>query len=290
MSEPITTEVKEVAFFGPTGGCALAALKLALESGCRCSACQSPPLHSIMYHRSADQLTYCTQLVARRPSHLLSQLSTLPPNILENLTITEGNVQTPTAVLETLRSQTNPSLPRKYIISGIGGAPKFGLNPFRPMLDNPHICQEAAEAVLSGLRELKSGVAEVEWQQPLMAVISSTGLAPGELPFVMKPLYGMLKHPHDDKLKMEGVVTTAEEGLLKWVVVRAGLMTDGPAGGAVRAGYAGRVKNGNVKWGDVEGVAVGYRISRGDVGRWLFEEVIGQDGGEWVGKRVCLVY
>src|SRR5437868_11505134 len=54
---------------------------------------------------------------------------------------------------------------------------------------------------------------------------------------------------------------------------------------SVRAGYAGRVKNGNGKWGDVEGVAVGYRISRGDVGRWLFEEVIGQDGGEWVGRR-----
>ncbi|KAG0129663.1 hypothetical protein HOY82DRAFT_563830 [Tuber indicum] len=266
MSEAITTEIKEVAFFGPTGGCALAALKLALESGCRCSA------------------------LTRRPSHLLTQLSSLPQGTLQNLTITEGTVQTPTAVLETLRSQTNPTLSRKYIISGIGGAPKFGLNPFRPTLDNPHVCQEAAEAILSGLRELKGGAAEGEWRQPLLAVISTTGLVPGELPFVMKPLYGMLKIPHEDKVKMEGVVTGAEEGLLKWVVGRAGLLTDGPAGGAVRAGYVGRVRNGSGKWGDVEGVAVGYRISRGDVGRWLFEEVIGQDGGEWVGKKVCLVY
>jgi len=256
----------------------------------RLSVSPPPSPHLIPHSRWADQLTYHTQLVARRPAHLLSQLSTLPPNTIENLTITEGTVQTPAAVLETLRSQTNPSLPRKYIISGIGGAPKFGLNPFRPTLDNPHICQEAAEAVLSGLRELKRGVAEGEWQQPLMAVISSTGLAPGELPFVMKPLYAMLKHPHEDKLKMEGVLSGAEEGLIKWVVVRAGLLTDGPAGGAVRAGYAGRVKNGNEKWGDVNGVAVGYKISRRDVGRWLFEEVIGQDGGEWVGKKVCLVY
>ncbi|RPA92215.1 hypothetical protein L873DRAFT_207056 [Choiromyces venosus 120613-1] len=267
MSEGVTTEVKEVAFFGPTGGCALAALKLALESGYRCSA------------------------LTRRPSHLLSQFSTLPPKTLENLTIVEGSVQTPSAVAETLRSQAHPERARKYIISGIGGALKFGLNPFRPSLDNPHVCEEAAEAVLSCLRELKSAVPEGgEWQQPLLAVISSTGLAPGELPFVMRPAYKMLKIPLEDKIKMEGVVTGAEEGLVKWVVVRAGLLTDGPAGGAVRAGYAGRVKSGSGKWGDVEGVAVGYKISRGDVGRWLFAEVIGQDGGEWVGKKVCLVY
>ncbi|CUS12745.1 unnamed protein product, partial [Tuber aestivum] len=266
MSEAVATEVREVAFFGPTGGCALAALELALGSGCRCSA------------------------LTRRPSHLRSQLSTLSAETLENLTIIEGTVQTPAAVLDTLRSQTNPSFPRKYIISGIGGVPKFGFNPFRPTLDNPHVCQEAGEAILSGLRQLKSGVAEGEWRQPLLAVISTTGLVPGELPFVMKPLYGILKIPHEDKVKMEGVVTGAEEGLVRWIVARAGLLTDGPAGGAVRAGYAGRIRNGSGKWGDVQGVAVGYRISRGDVGRWLFEEVIGQDGGEWVGRKVCLVY
>lgn len=198
----------------------------------------------------------------------------------------EGDVKDPTAVAKTL-------LGRSIIISGVGGVPKFTPNPFRPTLDDPVICQTAARTIVSCLQEMQNS-AGAEYKPPLLAVVSTTGLDPGtpDLPWALVPLYKlMLAIPHADKEAMEEVVMGAPPGLLEYVIVRPALLTDGAAGErGVKAGYIGRVKNGDGRWGDVKGVVAGYTISRADVGGFLFEEVVSRGGGEWKGKKVALVY
>lgn len=223
--------------------------------------------------------------VVRSPSKL-SRLLSSSSAPQKNLNIIEGDVKDPTAVAKTL-------LGRSIIISGVGGAPKFTPNPFRPTLDDPVICQSAARNIVSCLQEIQKS-AGAEYKPPLLAVISTTGLGAKtpDLAWVLVPLYKlMLAIPHADKEAMEEAVVAAPPGLLEYVIVRPGLLMDGAAGQrTVRAGYNGRVQNGDERWGDVNGVVPGYTMGRADVGRFLFEEVVTREGGEWKGKKVSLVY
>lgn len=93
----------------------------------------------------------------------------------------------------------------------------------------------------------------------------------------MRPLYRLLKVPHEDKKKMEAAVRGSGR---EFVVVRPALLTDGQEAGRVRAGYEGGEK----------GEAVGYTVSRRDVGGWIFREVVEGRGGEWRGRGVSLAY
>lgn len=223
--------------------------------------------------------------VVRTPSKLTSLLSARSAP-QENLTLIQGDVKDPVAVTKTL-------VGRPIIISGIGGVPKFTLNPFRPTLDDPVICQTAARTIVSCLQELQKS-SGAEYKPPLLVVISTTGLDRGtpDLPWALVPLYKlMLAIPHADKVAMEEVVVTAASELLEYVIVRSALLTEGAAVGEkrVKAGYVGRVTNGDGRWGDVKGVVAGYTISKADVGGFLFEEVVSREGGEWKGKKVSLV-
>lgn len=78
---------------------------------------------------------------------------------------------------------------------------------------------------------------------------------------------------------------------MDYVIVRPAFYTDGTAVGekGVKAGYIGREKKGDGRWGDVKGVVAGYTINKADVGGFLFEEVVSREGGEWKGKKVSLV-
>lgn len=68
------------------------------------------------------------------------------------------------------------------------------------------------------------------------------------------------------------------ESISGWVIVRASLLKNGPALGEpkVRVGREGSP-------------AVGYTISRDDVGKWIFENFV-KDGKAWMGQKVSLTY
>ncbi len=68
------------------------------------------------------------------------------------------------------------------------------------------------------------------------------------------------------------------ESISGWVIVRPTLLTNGAAlgEGKVRAGGGGAP-------------AVGYTISRDDVGKWIFESFV-KEGKAWVGQKVSLTY
>ncbi|KAI5850829.1 hypothetical protein BZA05DRAFT_50771 [Tricharina praecox] len=248
------TSVQHLAFFGATGGCALNALIHSLTVGHICTA------------------------LARTPSKLITLL-TAAAAPTENLTIIPGDIDTPSAVADTLSNATT-------VIFGVGGAPAFSPNPltFFMTLSDPTICERGITQVLSALR--------ARAQRPLVCVISTTGLGDkSDLPLAMRPLYKALDVPHRDKRGMEELVVKAEqEGVLEaYVIVRPALLTDGEKTAKLRAGYRGRAKTGG-GWGDVQGEAVGCTVSRRDVGHWIFEEVVQGRGGEWKGHGVSLAY
>lgn len=68
------------------------------------------------------------------------------------------------------------------------------------------------------------------------------------------------------------------ESISGWVIVRPSLLTDGPALGERK-----------VRVGREAKPAVGYTISREDVGGWIFDNFV-KAGGSWVGEKVSLTY
>ncbi|KAI9676094.1 MAG: hypothetical protein M1817_000837 [Caeruleum heppii] len=185
--------------------------------------------------------------------------------IAAHLIITEGNVKDVDAVSKALRPQGRVV---DIIISGVGGAIKF-TNPIKPTLDDPTICEAATSTILSALDADSDS-------KPLFVVVSTTGISKHgrDIPLAMMPLYHwMLAVPHKDKSKMEALLQSEMSGphgaarIQGFVAVRPSLLTDGP-----RVGL-GKVRAGTEDHGDAN-PAVGYTISRADVGGWIFEEVI----------------
>ena len=88
--------------------------------------------------------------------------------------------------------------------------------------------------------------------------------------------------PHHDKVAMEDSITTElakrDAVISGYVMPRPSLLTDGPATeGLVRAGAETKP-------------AIGYTISRQDVGKWVFENLVAKEGEGWVGRKVSLTY
>lgn len=72
---------------------------------------------------------------------------------------------------------------------------------------------------------------------------------------------------------------TIVDGTDRFVIVRPSLLTNGKALGGKK-----------VKTGTEERPAVGYMISREDVGLWMFENLVQGDGGAYVGQKVIITY
>ncbi|KAL8695084.1 MAG: hypothetical protein Q9218_000362 [Villophora microphyllina] len=252
-----------VAFFGATGGCTLASLSYALESG---------------YHARA---------LARTPSKLQDLLKTrqLSQALLDaKLVIIQGNAKDEQAVRKVLLAENGQLVDR--IIFGIGGVPKFTPNPLKPTLDDPTVCQDSMTTITTALQNIQgSGRAA---RMPLLSAISTTGLSKSrDVPIAMIPLYHwMLPTPHADKKIMEDRVVKAKEASLirDFVIVRPSLLL-GEARKEIRVGWEGKAPG---QLGD--GAAVGYTISREDVGFFIFENVIAKSGGDLIGKKVSVTH
>ncbi|KAK6535057.1 hypothetical protein TWF281_006355 [Arthrobotrys megalospora] len=268
MSQP----TKTIAFFGATGGTALAALELSLRAGYNCSAIV----------RSADKLK--------------EMLSKTTPTT--NLRVIEGDALKPEPVREVLVDPSTGTVV-DTIIYGLGARPT-SLNPLTAKFLFPNICEDTTKVILSVLGELKPAVA------PFICSVSTTGVSGSkDVPFFYGPLYHwMLKTPHDDKGKMEELVKGAgADGTFRgWTLVRPTLLTDGEAThGQVKAGYEGLEKSkdfggqltlaeGGNGWRSVNNNAIGYTISRKDVGAFIFEEAVVNGGSRFAAKTVTLTH
>lgn len=254
----MASEQSVFAFFGATGGCANACLALTLKNGYRATA------------------------LARTPSKLTNMLKEQgldEQTINSNLDIVEGSITDVTAVKRTLFP--NNKLVSK-IVFGIGGTPKLQLSLFTPItLDNPTVCTDGVNSISKALRDVYEQNGDVG--KPLIVVVSSTGTKGAkDIPKAYTFWYhGLLSVPHSDKTNMEkAVLYSASELFNGTVIVRPTLLT-----GDQNISSADQSK---VKAGTEKNPAIGYTISRADVGQWIFDQVINVNSSNWVGEKVTL--
>jgi hypothetical protein len=122
-------------------------------------------------------------------------------------------------------------------------------------------------------------------QKPIITAVSTTGISSErDIPLPMIPLYHwMLPVPHADKKAMEQTIEqAAARNLIRgFVIVRASLLTNGKQQGL------GKVR---VGWEDEQGPgpAIGYSISREDVGAFIFEKVIVKNAEGFLDKKLSI--
>lgn len=204
----------------------------------------------------------------RNPQKLIDLLAThgiSPETISSRLTVITGNIKDPVNVSQTILPAT------AIIVSGLGVSSVRKQGAWFPVIDDWTTCQDGVSTILEVLRLRRA--ADVK---PLLVIISTTGISKfgRDIPLPMVPLYHcMLSVPHKDKEAMELMVVDAMNNerdndaiIGEYVIVRPSLLTNGPVReGAVRA---------DIEDGNVAKKAIGYTISRKDVGGYIFEEVV----------------
>lgn len=177
-------------------------------------------------------------------------------------------------------------------------------------LNDPTICEDSIRTILSSLRRIQSQNPRVE--KPVVVTVSTTGLSKRQrdVPLAILPIYHYLGAvPHKDKLVAEDMLEDAAFGadspVKGFVVVRPSLLMDGESkpGSKVRVGWEWSPRGGPE--GNKSGVSpalegdglaepkveVGYTITRDDVGKWMFEQMVqGAEGSreKWLSKMVTL--
>lgn len=255
--------------FGATGGCAANALVPALNASLTCVAMVRTP--------------------AKLRTMLETQYNVPAAKIDACLTIVQGNITSTDDIKAALT--VGGHLPDR-ILFGVGGAPHLQFSLFEPCaLDNPRVCEQGMEALVSALRSCAAENFPLgpTGSKPIVISISTTGIGRRrDVPLLMYPLYHwVLRGPHQDKGIMEKILTTTanetDSPVGDFAVVRPTLLNDSPAQGLakVRAGWV---------WADVEsqdklargekekGPEMGYSISRIDVGSWIFDKLVIGDG------------
>lgn len=129
-------------------------------------------------------------------------------------------------------------------------------------MTDSNICGDAIDCILSVTAH------SALTRQPLLVVISGNGVrndGPRDYPLMLSPLYRwLLTDIYDDKRCMEASLTkTRPAG--GFVIVRASLLTDGASKGLEM-----------IREGTMQQPVLGYSISRGDVGLWIFENLARQ--------------
>ncbi|KAJ8605960.1 hypothetical protein MRB53_041253 [Persea americana] len=232
---------RTIAFFGATGGCANSCLAKTIEHGFNAIA------------------------LVRSPEKLKGQLSDRKVSIdvvEQRLVIVKDDVRDAEAVGKVL---DNDGKGVDVIISGIGGIPTPQFSLLRPLtMTDPNICGDAVDCILSVMAQSKLP------KQPLLVVISGNGVrndGPRDYPLILTSLYRwLLADIYDDKRRMEAsLMKTKPAG--GFVIVRASPLTDGPSKGVEV-----------IRQGTMQQPVLGYSVSRDDVGLWLFDNLVRQEG------------
>jgi hypothetical protein len=226
--------------------------------------------------------------VVRTPSKLTTLLNTngvMPATSARHLTVHQGNSKDVAALGTALLIRNRPV---DFILSGVGAVPKFS-KFLVPSIDDPLVCSGSMTALISAVKALNAPV------KPVVVAITSTGISNfgRDIPVPMVPLYHwLLAVPHKDKKMVEVALSEDAEAASptfgSFIAVRPSLLTNGVAKGVEN------VKVGVESQKGIESLAIGYTISREDVGNWIFEEVLkagkGRKGGEYKNTLVTLTY
>ncbi|KAK8243409.1 hypothetical protein HDK90DRAFT_122678 [Phyllosticta capitalensis] len=229
------------AFFGSTGGSVAACLALALKDGYSCSALvrNEEKLKKVLSDRGVDSETQS-----------------------KHLHIVVGDIKDIDAVSKTLKPEGSASVV-DVVISGVGSVMLF-TNPLRPTLQDTTICEDATNTIFEALRLLGG--------RPHLVAITSVGISDKgrDMPLALLPLrYWLLPVALADKKKTERLIeadfakSEVERAIRGYTIVRPTILTDSKSCGLDR-----------IRVGGDENPAIGYSISRDDVGLWIFENTI----------------
>ncbi|KAK9441135.1 NAD(P)-binding domain protein [Metarhizium brunneum] len=198
---------------------------------------------------------YTCVALCRTPAKLDAHFPDKPSNLI----LKQGNAHDAAAVDEALLRPSDPTAMVDAVNFSIGGSVSASL-----AMDDPDVCKKGVAALLEALGALRSrGVAG----SPLLAVISTTGISAHgrDVPLLFVPLYHVgLKAPHADKRVAEQALFGSGE---RFVLVRPSLLLDGEKPDRKIRVHVESEKG-------VEHKEVGYFISREDVGRWMFENLL----------------
>lgn len=215
---------------------------------------------------------YTCIAVCRTPEKLTAKL---PSKTYPNLQIVQGNAHDPTVIQRSLVSPSDDTALVDIVFSSIGAAMAgFGM-------DDPNVCDKGMDVLLSSIADLREQKNQASL--PLVVAVSSSGVSrfARDIPLLMVPIYRTIIYtPHLDKKAMEKRVY-AYDG--PWTVLRPSMLTNGPETDApIRVGVEDPV-------GGIEAKAIGYTISREDVGKWAFEQILSKEDA-YVGKAVTITY
>ncbi|KAL0940130.1 fungal specific transcription factor domain-containing protein [Colletotrichum truncatum] len=242
---------KTLLFLGATGGCGLSALRRSLDAGFTCIA------------------------LCRTPSKLTAVLS---PETYPKLHVVEGNAHDAEAIAKCLVLSHDPSRFVDVVVSTIGAW--FDMHKMN--LEDVHVCEKGMTVLLDTIKTLRTE--KKVSGNPRVIGQSSTGISKfgRDTPLVIYPLYkGLLHTPHEDKRAMEELLVSSDED---WTVLRASFLTNGKEepSSAVKVGVEDPVKG-------VEDLVIGYTISREDVGKWMFENILNKDGKDRYVRKVATI-
>jgi hypothetical protein len=187
------------------------------------------------------------------------------------LTIVQGNSKNEADMAKAL--QLNGQVV-DLIMSGIGAVPKF--KNLMPTIEDPTICADTMTTLFKSLTAIRES-SPSSYKRPILVGISTTGISEfgRDLPLAMIPVYNVLASvPHADKKLMEKLIKTEgnkEGGLLSgWVIVRASFLEMGTKDVGWEKLKVGVEENGK----PMPKSAIGWTISRPDVGRWIYGALV----------------
>lgn len=242
-----------IAFIGASGGCGLAALKRAIAAGDTCVA------------------------LCRKPEKMDAHFPSKPANLI----VLKGNAHDPAAVASCLVRPDDAARLVDVIHVSVGAF--FDTKTFK--VDDPDVCKKATECILAALKSLREERGCTG--RPLYTAISTTGISKfgRDVPLGMLPMYKwMLSTPHADKEVMEKQLVASGERV---VMIRPSFLLEeskAKPDKKIRVGVEDPAKGIHAK-------EVGYAISRDDVGRWVYENLLREPtDNQYEGRAVSITW
>jgi hypothetical protein len=224
--------------------------------------------------KHAVEAGYTCIAMCRKPEKMDAHFPSKPANLI----VKTGNAHDEESVAACLTSPHDPSKMVDMVHFSIGGF--FDMKTWK--IDDPDVCKKGTDTLLAALKQLRDrGVTG----RPLLTVISTTGISKfgRDVPLLYTPMYHyMLKMPHADKEVMEQKLVASGE---RFVLVRPSLLVDGAKPDSrIKVGVEDPAKGVEIK-------QIGYHISRDDVGRWNFENIVRPDDqSKYEGKAVSITW